>query len=144
MDMGDLAIPARPETVAIGTCSGMGSRDPVSPAFAVQLDDHVHALSASVLPLLDARLVEEKRMTPSPLTILVGGRISAVPYQGGWTWVILQYLLGLKQLRSEHVREWDHETLFHLLSPYSSMITFTHFPPPYFHYWMLAWLRKNA
>jgi hypothetical protein len=24
--------------------------------------------------------------------------ISAVPNQGGWTWVILQYLLGLKQL----------------------------------------------
>jgi hypothetical protein len=34
----------------------------------------------------------------SSLTILVGGRISTVPYQGGWTWVILQYVLGLKQL----------------------------------------------
>jgi hypothetical protein len=37
-------------------------------------------------------------MSSRALTIVVGGMISAVPYQGGWTWVILQYLLGLKQL----------------------------------------------
>jgi len=37
-------------------------------------------------------------MSARPLTIIVGGMISAVPNQGGWTWVILQYLLGLKQL----------------------------------------------
>jgi 2-polyprenyl-3-methyl-5-hydroxy-6-metoxy-1,4-benzoquinol methylase len=44
----------------------------------------------------------------------------------------------------EHVREWDHESLFHLLSPYSSTISFTHFAPPYFHSWMMAHLRKGA
>jgi 2-polyprenyl-3-methyl-5-hydroxy-6-metoxy-1,4-benzoquinol methylase len=44
----------------------------------------------------------------------------------------------------EHVRYWDHESLFHLLAPYSDTITFTHFPPPYFHYWMLAYLRKRG
>ena len=44
----------------------------------------------------------------------------------------------------EHVREWDHESLFHLLAPYSSSISFKHFPPPYFHPWMLAYLRKDA
>jgi 2-polyprenyl-3-methyl-5-hydroxy-6-metoxy-1,4-benzoquinol methylase len=44
----------------------------------------------------------------------------------------------------EHVREWDHESLFHLLAPYSRAISFIHFPPPYFHYWMLAHLRKCA
>jgi 2-polyprenyl-3-methyl-5-hydroxy-6-metoxy-1,4-benzoquinol methylase len=43
----------------------------------------------------------------------------------------------------EHVREWDHESLFQLLSPYSSSITFMHFPPPYFHAWMLAHIRKG-
>src|SRR5262245_27094949 len=37
-------------------------------------------------------------MKTPPLSILVGGKISTVPYQGGWTWVILQYVLGLKQL----------------------------------------------
>jgi 2-polyprenyl-3-methyl-5-hydroxy-6-metoxy-1,4-benzoquinol methylase len=42
----------------------------------------------------------------------------------------------------EHVTEWDHESLFRLLAPYGSAITFTHFPPPYFHVWMLAHLRK--
>lgn len=44
----------------------------------------------------------------------------------------------------EHVREWNHESLFHLLAPYSESVTFTHFPPPYFHYWMLAQLRKRG
>lgn len=40
----------------------------------------------------------------------------------------------------EHVRDWDHDEVFHLLAPYSSTISFVHFPPPYFHVWMLAWL----
>jgi hypothetical protein len=40
-------------------------------------------------------------MNSTSLTILMGGMISSVPYQGGWTWVILQYLLGLKQLGHE-------------------------------------------
>jgi 2-polyprenyl-3-methyl-5-hydroxy-6-metoxy-1,4-benzoquinol methylase len=44
---------------------------------------------------------------------------------------------------AEHVAEWDHESLFHLLSPYSSTITFTRFSPPYYHYWMMAHLRKE-
>jgi 2-polyprenyl-3-methyl-5-hydroxy-6-metoxy-1,4-benzoquinol methylase len=43
----------------------------------------------------------------------------------------------------EHVREWDHESLFHLLSPYGSTVSFTHFAPPYFHPWMMAHLRKQ-
>jgi hypothetical protein len=34
-------------------------------------------------------------------TILVTGMIAAVPRQGGWTWAVLQYLLGLKQLGHE-------------------------------------------
>jgi hypothetical protein len=32
------------------------------------------------------------------LTILVGGMMASVPYQGGWTWAILQYLLGFRKL----------------------------------------------
>jgi 2-polyprenyl-3-methyl-5-hydroxy-6-metoxy-1,4-benzoquinol methylase len=44
----------------------------------------------------------------------------------------------------EHVRVWDHDELFHLLSPYSRAITFVHFPPPYFHVWMMAHLIKTA
>jgi hypothetical protein len=40
-------------------------------------------------------------MKSTPLTILLGGKISSVPFQGGWTWVILQYLLGLKRLGHE-------------------------------------------
>jgi len=32
------------------------------------------------------------------LTVLVCGMISAVPYQGGATWAVLQYLLGFKRL----------------------------------------------
>jgi 2-polyprenyl-3-methyl-5-hydroxy-6-metoxy-1,4-benzoquinol methylase len=43
----------------------------------------------------------------------------------------------------EHIREWDHESLFHMLSPYASTITFTHFEPPYFNPWMVAHLRKR-
>jgi len=42
----------------------------------------------------------------------------------------------------EHVRVWDHDELFHLLAPYSSAVTFLHFPPPYFHVWMMAHLTK--
>jgi hypothetical protein len=36
---------------------------------------------------------------PRPgLTILLAGTIATVPAQGGWTWAILQYLLGLRRL----------------------------------------------
>src|SRR6185312_1773486 len=35
------------------------------------------------------------------LRILVSGRIAATPYQGGATWAVLQYLLGLRQLGHE-------------------------------------------
>jgi 2-polyprenyl-3-methyl-5-hydroxy-6-metoxy-1,4-benzoquinol methylase len=44
----------------------------------------------------------------------------------------------------EHVRYWDHDELFHLLAPYSSAITFIHFPPPYFHVWMMAHFSKGG
>jgi 2-polyprenyl-3-methyl-5-hydroxy-6-metoxy-1,4-benzoquinol methylase len=44
----------------------------------------------------------------------------------------------------EHVRVWGHDEVFHLLSPYSSTVSFMHFPPPYFHVWMLAYLTKCA
>jgi hypothetical protein len=37
-------------------------------------------------------------MTVSKLTILVSGMIAAEPNQGGTTWVVLQYLLGLRRL----------------------------------------------
>ena len=40
----------------------------------------------------------------------------------------------------EHVRIWGHDELFHLLAPYSDTVSFMHFPPPYFHVWMLAYL----
>jgi 2-polyprenyl-3-methyl-5-hydroxy-6-metoxy-1,4-benzoquinol methylase len=43
----------------------------------------------------------------------------------------------------EHLRTWGHDELFHLLAPYSDTISFTHFPPPYFHVWMLAYLTKT-
>jgi len=43
----------------------------------------------------------------------------------------------------EHVRIWGHDSLFHLLAPYSHTISFTHFSPPYFHVWMLAYLTKT-
>src|SRR5437773_12555274 len=32
------------------------------------------------------------------MNILVAGSIASVPNQGGWTWAVLQYLLGLKRL----------------------------------------------
>lgn len=44
----------------------------------------------------------------------------------------------------EHVRFWDHDQLFHLLAAYSRAITFVHFPPPYFHVWMMAHLLKGG
>ena len=43
----------------------------------------------------------------------------------------------------EHVRCWGHDEVFHLLEPYSGTISFTHFAPPYFHIWMLAFLVKE-
>ncbi len=43
----------------------------------------------------------------------------------------------------EHVRQWGHDELFHLLAPYSDTICFQHFPPPYFHVWMMAYLTKR-
>ena len=43
----------------------------------------------------------------------------------------------------EHVRIWDHDELFHLLSKYSPTVSFTHFPPPWFHVWMMAHLTKD-
>jgi 2-polyprenyl-3-methyl-5-hydroxy-6-metoxy-1,4-benzoquinol methylase len=44
----------------------------------------------------------------------------------------------------EHLRTWGHDELFHLLAPYSDTVSFMHFPPPYFHVWMLAYLTKGA
>jgi 2-polyprenyl-3-methyl-5-hydroxy-6-metoxy-1,4-benzoquinol methylase len=43
----------------------------------------------------------------------------------------------------EHVRVWGHDEVFHLLAPYSETISFVHFPRPYFHIWMLAYLTKT-
>lgn len=40
-------------------------------------------------------------MIPSTLSILVSGMIAADPHQGGATWAVLQYLLGLRQLGHE-------------------------------------------
>jgi len=42
----------------------------------------------------------------------------------------------------EHIRCWGHDELFHLLAPYGQTISLMHFPPPYFHIWMLAYLNK--
>ena len=42
----------------------------------------------------------------------------------------------------EHVRVWGHDELFHLLSTYSREVTFVHFPPPWFHIWMMAYVTK--
>ena len=42
----------------------------------------------------------------------------------------------------EHVRCWGHDEMFHLLAPYSDTVSFVHFPPPYFHIWMMAYLTK--
>jgi 2-polyprenyl-3-methyl-5-hydroxy-6-metoxy-1,4-benzoquinol methylase len=43
----------------------------------------------------------------------------------------------------EHLRCWGHDEVFHLLAPYSDTVSFVHFPPPYFHIWMMAYLTKN-
>jgi 2-polyprenyl-3-methyl-5-hydroxy-6-metoxy-1,4-benzoquinol methylase len=43
----------------------------------------------------------------------------------------------------EHLRCWGHDEVFHLLAPYSDTVSFMHFPPPYFHVWMLAYLTKR-
>jgi len=43
----------------------------------------------------------------------------------------------------EHVQQWGHDELFHLLQPYGNTISFMHFPPPYFHVWMLAYLTSG-
>jgi 2-polyprenyl-3-methyl-5-hydroxy-6-metoxy-1,4-benzoquinol methylase len=43
----------------------------------------------------------------------------------------------------EHLRNWGHDEVFHLLAPYGNTISFVHFPPPYFHVWMLAYLTKQ-
>ena len=45
---------------------------------------------------------------------------------------------------SEHVRIWGHDELFHLLSQYSDTVSFKHFPPLYFHVWMLAYVTKGG
>jgi hypothetical protein len=37
-------------------------------------------------------------MSVTPLNILVAASMSATPGQGGWTWAVLQYVLGLRQL----------------------------------------------
>ena len=44
----------------------------------------------------------------------------------------------------EHLRCWGHDEVFHLLAPYSDIISFKHFPPPYFHVWMLGYLTKTC
>ena len=43
----------------------------------------------------------------------------------------------------EHLRDWDHDDVFHLLARYSDTVSFMHFPPPYYHIWMLAYLTKT-
>ena len=43
----------------------------------------------------------------------------------------------------EHLRVWGHDELFHLLAAYADTVSFQHFPPPYFHPWMLAYLTKR-
>ena len=44
----------------------------------------------------------------------------------------------------EHLLTWGHNEVFHLLESYSQTISFMHFPPPYFHVWMLAYLDKTS
>ncbi|MBI1176484.1 methyltransferase domain-containing protein [bacterium] len=44
----------------------------------------------------------------------------------------------------EHVRMWDHDELFHLLARYGETVSFTHFPPPYFHIWMMGHVIKTT
>lgn len=40
----------------------------------------------------------QRQMTRQRLTILVSGMIAGVPWQGGATWAVLQYLLGFRRL----------------------------------------------
>lgn len=40
-------------------------------------------------------------MTNSRLRVVVGGMLSGIPYQGGATWAVLQYILGLRRLGHE-------------------------------------------
>src|SRR5918994_3375295 len=40
-------------------------------------------------------------MATPKLTILLSGMIAGIPHQGGATWAVLQYLLGLKRLGHE-------------------------------------------
>ena len=42
-----------------------------------------------------------ERLPPRGLTIVVAGMIAGDPYQGGATWAVLQYVLGLRQLGHE-------------------------------------------
>jgi 2-polyprenyl-3-methyl-5-hydroxy-6-metoxy-1,4-benzoquinol methylase len=42
----------------------------------------------------------------------------------------------------EHVRIWGHDSLFHLLAGYGDVVSFRHFPPPYFHHWTMAWTTR--
>lgn len=44
---------------------------------------------------------------------------------------------------AEHVRQWGHDEVFHLLAAYSDTISFKQFPPPDYHSWMLAYLTKQ-
>ena len=44
----------------------------------------------------------------------------------------------------EHVRVWGHDDVFHLLAAYAREVTFVHFPPPWFHIWMMAYVNKPA
>jgi 2-polyprenyl-3-methyl-5-hydroxy-6-metoxy-1,4-benzoquinol methylase len=44
----------------------------------------------------------------------------------------------------EHLRTWGHDDVFHLLAPYSDTVSFTHFPPPWFHPCMMASLEKQT
>jgi 2-polyprenyl-3-methyl-5-hydroxy-6-metoxy-1,4-benzoquinol methylase len=78
-------------------------------------------------------LEEPQRVVAAALALLKpGGRfILTCPHQDGIP-------------DPEHLRFWDHDDVFHLLEPYSRAITFMHFPPPYFHIWMLVHLTKEG
>jgi hypothetical protein len=47
------------------------------------------------------RGMSEKLQTQSRLTIVVSGMMARVPFQGGATWAVLQYVLGFKNLGHE-------------------------------------------
>jgi 2-polyprenyl-3-methyl-5-hydroxy-6-metoxy-1,4-benzoquinol methylase len=61
--------------------------------------------------------------------------------QGGRFMVTCPHDAGIPD--PEHLRVWGHDDMFHLLAQYSDTVSFMHFPPPYFHVWMLAYLTKN-